>query len=175
MCFSSVHSILSSFVRSFSHSYRSCLICPMLSLFFSPPSRPFLQWFNFHPSAFISLCFRCLFFSLVPGGSLWRFSGASCSSLFTLVILTGEFNSAIRVHHILFVFVILSYVGDSFQPILFIQLSLFHPERWRCLRVSCFQFFNYFEGLTSSSPLLTGAISIFLATFSNGDFLWVGP
>ena len=119
---------------------------------------------------FFSLCFRCLFFSLLLGDSLGRFSRASCSSLFILVILTGEFNSVVRVLHILFILVILSCVGNSYQPILlFISLYSFRSVEDIPV-VSCYQFLQLFRGATSSSSLHTGAISIFLAIFSNGGF-----
>lgn len=136
------------------------LICPKLSLFFTP-SHPFSQWFSFHARVFFSLCFCYLFFRVLSGDSLWRFSGASCSSLFNLVIFSGEFNSAIRVHHILFVLVILSYVGNSYESIFLLSfLSILSGVLKLSQVFLVFRSFIISRFSTSSSFPYTGAISL---------------
>ena len=69
-----------------------------------------------------------------------------------------------------FILVILSYVRNSYEPIL-LFIPLFSIRSVEAI-LEVFVF-NHFEVLTSSSSLHTGALSLFYAIFSNvGFFEW---
>lgn len=69
-----------------------------------------------------------------------------------------------------FILVILSYVGNSNEPILlFIPLFSIRSVE-AILEVFVSNLFSYFKVLTSSSFLYTGAISLFQVIFSIGGF-----
>ena len=142
-----LNSILSNFARSCSHFISEFISSVPNSLCFSPPSRPFSSVIGFHPTAFhisdasaISSFFRNRWFIV-------KILRSFVSYLFNFVILTGEFNSAIRVHHILIILVILFHVGDSFS-LSWLFIPLFSSGVLNISRkFRAFNSFNYFEVL----------------------------
>ena len=91
------------------------------------------------------------------------------SYLFVLVIFSGEFNSVVHVHRILFILVIFPMLEILIS--LLIVISLYSIRSAEVIsEVLISNPFNYFEVLSSSSFLHTGAISLLIFSCFNGDF-----
>lgn len=99
-----VKSILSRFVRSFSHFIPEFISSVPSCLSFSPTSHPFLLWFNLHPefSFFLPLYFL---FSRIRW-FIVKFIRSFGFIFIHSVIFSCEFNLIIRVDCILFILVI---------------------------------------------------------------------
>ena len=172
-----VNSILSNFARSFSHFFPEFISSVPSCLCFSPPSHPFSSVIQFSSKCLSFHCASAIFSSVsYPVIHCEDSQEIRVHHLFILVIFSGEFNSVVRVHHILFILVILSYVGNSYQPILFIHSSLFYPECWRYLRSFLFSILLIISRCSTSSSfhLYRCNISLSKQSFQRW-FLWVGP